>query len=59
MFLFCNHNVHYKQTFTASWSTSVTVYTLQMGERLQNIKKFAIYCHVEHLQFRFKVFFTA
>ena len=35
-------NVHYKQTFTALLSKTVTVYTLQTGGRLQNIKNFAI-----------------
>ena len=50
--------VHYKRTFTALWSKSLTVYNIQAEERLQNIKKFAIYCHAEHLNFRFEVYFT-
>ena len=32
----------YNQTFTALWSKSVTVYTLQTGERLQDVTHFAI-----------------
>ena len=50
--------VYYKQTFTAAWSKSVTIYNLRTGAGLQNIKNFAIYCHVEHLPFRYDVFFT-
>ena len=49
-------NVHYKQTITAAWSKSVTVLILRTGARLQNIKHFAIYCHVEQLNFCFEVF---
>ena len=54
-FLTVQSNVLYKQTFTASWSQSVTVYT-GTGARLQNIKHFPIYCHVEHLHFCLKYF---
>lgn len=31
---------------------------MQTGERLQNLKNFAIYFHVDHLHFCFEVFFT-
>ena len=48
-----------KLTFTASWSKSVTVYTLRTGARLQNNQNFAIYRHVEHLHFGLEGFFTA
>ena len=51
-------NVHYKQTFTVSWSKSVTVSTLRTGARLENIKHFAIYFHVEQQHFCFEVLFT-
>ena len=51
-------NVHYKQTFTVSWSKSVTVSTLRTGARLENIKHFAIYFHVEQQHFYFEVLFT-
>ena len=42
----------------ASWSESVTVYTLRTGKRLQNIKHmhFAIYYYVKHLHFRLRYF---
>lgn len=50
--------VHYKQTITASWSKTVTVHILRTGALLQNIKPFAIYCHVEQLKFCSEVFFT-
>ena len=37
-FLIVQSNVHYKQTFTTSWSKSVTVYTLRTKAQLQIIK---------------------
>lgn len=47
--------------FMASWSKTVTVlvYTLRNGTRPPNDKKIASNCHLEHLHFRFEVFFTA
>ena len=50
-FLIVQSKVHL--TFTYSWSRSETVYTLRNGARLQNIKHFAIYCHVEQPAFPF------
>ena len=44
--LFC----HSKLKFICSRHRVISsLYTLQTGARLQNIKRFAIYCHVEHL----------
>ena len=37
-FLIVQSNVHYKQTFTTSWSKSITVYTLRTKAQLQIIK---------------------
>ena len=49
---FCNQTlITSKRSRPASWSKSVTVYALRTGATLQNIKKIASYCHVEHVHF--------
>ena len=54
--LFC----HSKLKFISSRHRVISsLYTLQTGARLQNIKRFAIYCHVEHLvHFVLRYFFA-
>ena len=55
-------NVHYRQTFTDSWSKSVTVYTVRtVGKttKYQTLCNSLIYCHVKHLHFLLEVFCTA
>ena len=52
IFSFCNQTlITSKRSRPASWSKSVTVYALRTGATLQNIKKSASYCHVEHVHF--------
>ena len=51
-------NVH---GFVDSWCKGERVHTLRTvgtEARLQNIKHFAIYCHLEHLYFRLDDYFS-
>ena len=54
-FLIVQSSIHYKQTFTASWSKSLTVDTLQLEQdfKISSILQFTAMCSTQITVLRF------